>query len=78
MAHCRYLQHCEVNLGGGATPQEHDQSDHNCVMSYAEFIDSRPHLHWSKRSREEPRFCGKCVLKLRGWDVRDQALPAHS
>jgi hypothetical protein len=78
MAHCRYLRHWEVIIGGGSKPQEHDQNDHNCIMSYAEFIPSRPNLHWHKRNSEEPRFCGKCVLKLRGWDVRDNALPVQS
>jgi len=79
ISHCRYLQHWEVPvLGGGGRAEEHDQNDHNCIMSYAEFIPTRPNLEWTKDSPDEPRFCGKCVLKLRGWDVRDVALPAQS
>jgi hypothetical protein len=78
MAHCRYLQHWEAGLMGGGKPQDHDQNDHNCIMSYAEEITSRHGLSWSKTSLDEPRFCGKCILKLRGWDVRANGMPAQS
>jgi hypothetical protein len=75
MAHCRYMQHWEAP---GGQDQDHDQNDHNCIMSYAERIPTRPNLHWSKGNLDEPRFCGKCILKLRGWDVRAGGMPAQS
>lgn len=69
---------------------DHDQSDDNCVMSYIYDPDSPPadncdkvnHDHYHP-GRFDPEFCGKCNLKLRGWNIRAKdgsidALPDRS
>lgn len=86
MAHCRFLRHHETNipLGGSDNPTDHDLNDHNCVMSYPNGIASRnpplapATLVWSEGGAEQPGFCGKCLLKLRGWNPTDPALPVQS
>lgn len=90
MAHTRYLQHHETDrsvhdptdANFGITtydfPDQHDQNDHNCTMCYPDGIASRPGLTWNHGDAEESRFCGKCLLKLQGWNVTDAALPASS
>jgi len=77
--HCRYLSHHEID-GSGASEvaDDHDVSDHNCTMCYPNGIASRPGLTWNVGDATQSRFCGKCILKLRGWNVRDPALPASS
>lgn len=79
MGHCRYLSHHETSLGAGSdNPTHHDQNDFNCTMCYPEGIASRPNLTWQRGNATEPRFCGKCLLKLRGWDIVNGGLPAQS
>ncbi len=82
VAHCRFMQHHETDFTHVVSdfPNDHDTADHNCSMSYPDGISSRPGLAWTPGSAEQPRFCGKCILKLRGWDVTAAALPlpAHS
>ena len=78
MGHCRYLLHHETKNTGSDNADEHDQNDHNCTMCYPNGIVSRPGLTWNKGDATESRFCGKCILKLRGWDIRDATLPAQS
>jgi len=71
--HSYWLQHFEN--AGGSTPAEHDTDDHNCTMSYSSstsgFANQAP-------GTMRPHFCGKCNLKLRGWDVTAAGLPAKS
>jgi hypothetical protein len=75
--HCRYLSHHEINkkTGTSSQPLDHDLSDKNCTMCYPFGIQSRnppvaaKMLTWNKGDAEESRFCGKCILKLRGWKV---------
>lgn len=71
MGHNLWLHHWEH--AGGSKPAEHDTNDHNCVMSYSS--SSVPH---QKPGIYTPHFCGKCNLKIRGWDVDGGALPAAS
>ncbi|MDQ2642320.1 MAG: hypothetical protein M3020_00790 [Myxococcota bacterium] len=71
MGHNFFLQHWEN--AGGSTPADHDTSDHNCSMSYSG--GAPPH---QTPGVYTPRFCGKCNLKLRGWDIDAAGLPAHS
>jgi hypothetical protein len=71
MGHNFFLQHWEN--AGGSTPAEHDTSDHNCSMSYSG--GAPPH---QAAGVFTPHFCGKCNLKLRGWDIDAPGLPAHS
>jgi hypothetical protein len=54
IGHCLWLRHSK--LEGEPNPKHHDQDDFNCIMSY---FDLNPALH----------FCGKCNLRLRGWNV---------
>lgn len=78
MAHCLWLRHHE-NAGDSDLPElkgDHDQSDHCCTMSYPVSRDPRwPH---QLPDRYAPHFCGKCNLKLRGWDVQSDRLPKAS
>jgi hypothetical protein len=73
MGHNFWLEHWE-NTGGG-TPADHDSKDHNCTMSYSSSGGPFPHQAPGKYS---PHFCGKCILKLRGWNIDAAGLPAHS
>ena len=56
MGHALWLHHASTSAG--ANPSASDMPEHNaaeyqsCTMSYVAL----------------PNFCGKCVLKLRGWD----------
>ncbi len=78
IGHNLYLSHWEVPAGDTyRRPVDHDLRDHNCMMSYAWNIPSRPALAangWLFLGR----FCGRCNLKLRGWDIGAGALPAQS
>lgn len=71
MGHNFWLLHWE-NSGGVAS--DHDTHDHNCSMSYST-SGGPPHQAPGKYT---PHFCGKCILKLRGWDIDAAGLPAHS
>ena len=77
LGHLMYLSHHEVNIKTGLSSNwhSHDLADHNCTMSYAFGIKSRPKLEWLVEDADEPRFCGKCILKLRGWRVAFAGLP---
>lgn len=76
MGHCYYLSHHEIDGKGTAqVPKDHDTNDKNCTMSYPWGIKSRLGLKWERGAKTEPRFCGKCILKLRGWKVADAGLP---
>ncbi len=73
MGHNLWLHHFEN--AGGTKPAEHDTADHNCIMSYSSSSSGFAH---QAPGTFTPRFCGKCNLKLRGWDVDGGALPASS
>jgi hypothetical protein len=57
MGHTLYLRHHRTRPGGlhnaASFPEDHDGRD-NCLMGYI-FC--------------EGEYCGKCHLKIRGWDV---------
>jgi Putative peptidoglycan binding domain len=78
IAHCYYLTHpFQVGV-------DHDMGDRNCTMWYlhsAQRPYGRPQLDMSRGSAYLSKFCGKCLLKLRGWRVADTAYtktPAYS
>ncbi len=56
IGHHLFMPHAPdgVSAGGGPAPDMHDQADHNCTMSY--------------NFAAERRWCGFCLLRLRGWD----------
>jgi hypothetical protein len=58
MGHCHYGQHSWTDTTAtaslaGGVPTQHDEHD-RCVMGYL---------------RMPGDFCGKCLLRLRGWDI---------
>ncbi len=70
--HARYLQHHKfVDLteaspfGTSAHDTHHDADQDRCIMSYTKPPDTP--AQWTYH------FCGKCILRMRGWDVT--ALP---
>jgi hypothetical protein len=79
LAHTRFLWHHETSQSGWLkrlfklanydNRAHHDLDDHNCTMCYPDGITSRPGLSWNAGDVTESRFCGKCVLKLRGWKI---------
>jgi len=78
VGHCRYLTHHETKGSGNSdNPNDHDRNDHNCIMCYPWGIKSR-NVAWKRNDKETATFCGKCILKLRGWKVANGGLPAQS
>lgn len=73
MGHNLWLHHWEH--AGGSKAGEHDQKDHNCIMSYSS--QSCSHAH-HRQGKYAPHFCGKCNLKLRGWNILHASMPAQS
>ncbi len=79
MGHCFWLNHGRhtlqslVNFPQSEMAKDHDPSDHNCIMDYTK-EDDAAHPHRAAATYR-PKFCGKCNLKLRGWDVVNVALP---
>ncbi|AEI64845.1 hypothetical protein [Corallococcus macrosporus] len=67
VGHCFWLTHHEA--ASGVVPQHHDQFDHNCMMSYPDWDGRRPQYPHQAPATFDPHFCGKCNLKLRGWDI---------
>jgi len=67
VGHCFWLTHHEN--AGGAIAQHHDQYDHNCMMSYPYWGNGEPPYAHQTSEHYDPTFCGKCNLKLRGWDI---------
>jgi LysM repeat protein len=70
MGHNFWLQHWE---NAGPVFADHDNNDHNCSMAYSGSL--YPH---QAPGSYTPHFCGKCNLKLRGWDVNAGGIPASS
>ena len=80
MGHCLWLNHWENAGAGNERLLDHDQNDHSCMMSYPVDLDGLPrglYLQHQRKADYAPHFCGKCNLKLRGWDVRNN-LPTDS
>jgi hypothetical protein len=72
IGHCQFLKHWKNASGFEA--MDHDHADDNCHMSYS--TEKHPEgtivgdgAHYAL-GRYAPHFCGKCNLKLRGWDLR--------
>lgn len=72
VAHCLFLRHWKNSPGYDL--MDHDHADDNCQMSYATeagnprgIVSEAPHYAVGKY---RPHFCGKCNLKLRGWNIR--------
>lgn len=63
LGHSLFLYHWK-NTGENNT-QDHDNDDDYCVMMYPGAGEA---------AKIDPDFCGKCLLKLRGWN--EKALPA--
>jgi hypothetical protein len=63
--HARFLYHFKTGGGGAGdavqTLHHHDLDQERCIMSYGITPDSPDQWDY--------RFCGKCILRLRGWDV---------
>jgi hypothetical protein len=79
IGHNFYLSHWEVPAGDGyRRPIDHDQNDHNCMMSYAWNLTGRADGVNANGLLFDGRFCGKCNLKLRGWNLSGAGLPASS
>lgn len=91
MGHSRFLNHHETGNSptpnainpASDTPTHHDLRDHNCMMCYPSGIPTRNSrvfhsVSWAGDSLERASFCGKCVLKLRGWKVTSVAVPDAS
>ena len=73
MGHNFWLKHWEH--AGGSRAADHDQDDHNCIMSYSN--SGCAHAHHRPGSYT-PHFCGQCNLKLRGWNINRASIPADS
>ena len=71
MGHSLYLLHASNTTD--KHPNDHDQSDNNCFMSYSTPSVAFP---FQAQGVYEPHLCGKCNLKVRGWNIT--ALPANS
>jgi len=72
MGHNFWLLHWENT--GESNGSNHDRKDHDCVMSYSDgtaFPHQTPGVY-------TPHFCGKCNLKLRGWDITHKGIPKDS
>ena len=79
IGHNFYLSHWEVPAADAyRRPIDHDQNDHNCMMSYAWYLTGRADGVNANGQLFDGRFCGKCNLKLRGWDLNGAGLPANS
>ncbi len=72
ISHCYYLTHSFSLTGGMEVRVDHDLGDLNCIMGYPSALKSvRPNLDMSHNSDYTMHFCGKCILKLRGWKIAD-------
>jgi peptidoglycan hydrolase-like protein with peptidoglycan-binding domain len=79
IGHNFYLSHWEVPAADPyRRPIDHDQNDHNCMMSYAWNLTGRADGVNANGQLFDGRFCGKCNLKLRGWNLSGAGLPASS
>lgn len=74
--HCFWLRHHENAPDSEKAKTDHDQFDHNCIMSYTQQAPSPERRHQTPASYS-PSFCGKCNLKLRGWNILHQDITRH-
>jgi len=81
IGHCLWLRHWENAENDINRALDHDQDDHNCMMSYPVDLNGEPQddnfPQHQLMNAYAPHFCGKCNLKLRGWSVRN-VLPNDS
>jgi hypothetical protein len=74
VAHCLLLRHHEnapdVNV------EDHDPGDHGCMMSYPSDLMSAVAGPWPHQvaAKYNPSFCGRCLFKLRGWNIHSSTL----
>jgi len=79
IGHCQFLKHHETTGSGNSdNPTNHDTADKNCMMCYPFGIKSRSGLEWKVGGKYKPAYCGKCLLKLRGWKIHEADMPADS
>lgn len=71
IGHCFWLRHHENAPANTVARGDHDPHDHNCMMSYTSEDGPRPH---QRAAAYAPQFCGKCNLKLRGWNITEGEL----
>ncbi|PTL79003.1 hypothetical protein [Vitiosangium sp. GDMCC 1.1324] len=67
IGHCFWL--CHHENAGDKNPKDHDPLDHGCIMSYPK--DGGKYAH-QRPDSFLPHFCGKCLFKLRGWNIHSQ------
>jgi hypothetical protein len=82
--HCRHLQHSEAHLGAANSPGNPDASQHDSTFN--------PNLTFGLPAKDDGWdqtctmsytpgdrfFCGKCVMKLRGWTVENASDPPQA
>ncbi|MCX4247429.1 hypothetical protein [Paraliomyxa miuraensis] len=81
LAHALFLKHYKHSLH--PVKDDHDFSDDNCVMSYISSGVAKPSEISSTAAHYlppnyDPKFCGKCNLKLRGWNIRAPGMPTKA
>ncbi len=72
MGHNLFLRHWQngvEGVGPGSQVADHDFADNNCIMTYPSI--ERPEVCESHYAipKFKPHFCGRCNLKLRGWEI---------
>ena len=74
MGHNLYLLHWENTKD--KHPDDHDHSDHNCIMSYSSNSSA---FAFQKQGVYTPHLCGRCALKVRGWRIASAGgMPTNS
>ena len=64
--HARFLYHdFTTSAGPSKTPNLHDDANRKCTMGYTQ----------TNLATVIQPFCGKCLLRLRGWKVDSPTLP---
>lgn len=83
-AHCRHLQHSSAHLGSSGSPDNPDDDQHDSTFN--------PNLTFGLPAKDDGWdqacsmaytpgdrfFCGKCVMKLRGWSVENAINPPQA
>lgn len=81
LSHCMFFRHWQKGEDGILQDfsifEDHDIADSNCIMSYSAFDRTTCHTHF-ETTAYKPHFCGKCNLKLRGWNLQANQLPRSS
>ena len=86
MGHNRNLQHAQSNLAAvAANPGTFDNKQHDSVANAHQTVALAPQPHerfWDRYctmgydTSAARKFCGKCIMKNRGWAVEDLPNPA--